>query len=138
VQTLQLRFAHRVEVDTRRLNDRSRTLQPTQKNLGGTGIGDCALSQATFDICIGRRRTVTTCCPAPPESRSAGVPRARGCPPPGGSVRHASDRPSANKAGARSEIPVFMRDRESRGERKVSRGGTPRGQGRRSRYARTY
>jgi hypothetical protein len=44
-------------------------------------------------------------------------------PPPAASIP--SDRPPARKAGARMPIPLFMRDRPMRGERKVSRRGTP-------------
>lgn len=50
VQPLQLAFRHRVEVDPTNAFLGTRALQPTQQDLGGTGIGDCALSQTTFDL----------------------------------------------------------------------------------------
>ena len=43
VQPLQLVFGHRVEIDTADALVGTRTLQPTQKNLGRTGIGNPAL-----------------------------------------------------------------------------------------------
>jgi hypothetical protein len=61
VQTLKLRFAHRVEIDARRLNDRSRALQPTEENLGCARVTDRPLAQPTLDFCVAGPLTVTTC-----------------------------------------------------------------------------
>jgi hypothetical protein len=49
---------HRVEVDAANALLGTRALQPTQEDLGSTGIRDCALPQATFDLRITRRLTV--------------------------------------------------------------------------------
>jgi hypothetical protein len=47
VQPLELAFAHGVEVDASNALLGTRALQPTEEDLGGTGIGDCALSQTS-------------------------------------------------------------------------------------------
>jgi hypothetical protein len=44
VQPLELAFGHRVEVDTTNALLDTRALQPTEKDLGNTRIGDRALS----------------------------------------------------------------------------------------------
>jgi hypothetical protein len=44
VQTLQLCLRHGVEVHTRSGLGRADSLQPTEQNLGGTGIRDCPFS----------------------------------------------------------------------------------------------
>ena len=44
VQPLELTFRHRVEVDTTNALLGTRALQPTDQELGSTGIGDCPLS----------------------------------------------------------------------------------------------
>jgi hypothetical protein len=55
VQTLQLRFRHRVEIDTGRFYDRLRALQPAQEDLSCARVCDRPLPQATLDFGIGRR-----------------------------------------------------------------------------------
>jgi hypothetical protein len=92
VQALELALGHRVKVDATNALLRTRALQPTQKNLGGTGIRDCALPQATLDFCVTRRFTDTSGCAARALG-FAGVPSSRGVPPPRGFVRDVSDRP---------------------------------------------
>jgi hypothetical protein len=42
----------------------TRSLQPTEKDLGSTGIGNGALPQTAFDFCVRRRLTLTAHCPA--------------------------------------------------------------------------
>jgi hypothetical protein len=42
----------------------TRAPEPTQENLGGTGIVDGLLSQSTFDLRIGRRLTLAARCTA--------------------------------------------------------------------------
>lgn len=71
VQPLELAFGHRVEVHAANALLGTRALQPTKENLGGTGIRDCALSQASLDFCVRRRFTITARCPAPSPQRSA-------------------------------------------------------------------
>jgi hypothetical protein len=46
VQPLQLAFRHRVEVETTNTLLGTRALQPTEENLSGAGIRNCALTQA--------------------------------------------------------------------------------------------
>jgi hypothetical protein len=60
VQTLKLRFAHRVEVDAMHALVSARPLQPTEKNLGCARVGDRPLTQTALDFGITRRLTVTT------------------------------------------------------------------------------
>jgi hypothetical protein len=62
VQPLQLTLGHQVEVDTTNPLLRTRALQPTQENLGSTGIRDRALAQTTLDLRITRRLTATARC----------------------------------------------------------------------------
>ncbi len=50
IQLLQLCLRKRVEIDATNTLLCPRPLQPTEEDLGGTRIGDCALSQATFDL----------------------------------------------------------------------------------------
>jgi hypothetical protein len=44
IEALQLRFAHRFEVDAMNALVSARPLQPAQENLGGTRVRDCACS----------------------------------------------------------------------------------------------
>src|SRR5207247_9916690 len=55
---------HRAEVAAPNPLPDGRTLQPTKKNLRGTGIRDCALAQATFDLRVARWRATTARCAA--------------------------------------------------------------------------
>ena len=78
------------------------TLQPTKEDLGSTGIADCALAQATFDLGVRRRLALSVprgpsasaallasgACPLPAEAEPMTVMEvARGC-----SCRFRSDR----------------------------------------------
>jgi hypothetical protein len=65
VQTLQLAFRHRVEVDTTNALLGTRTRQPTEKDLGSTRIGDRALAQTAFDLRIRRGLALTLRCARP-------------------------------------------------------------------------
>jgi hypothetical protein len=60
VQTLQLRLAHRVEINAGRFVNGPRPLKPPQQDLGSARVCDRGFSQPTLDIAVGRRRTVTT------------------------------------------------------------------------------
>ena len=73
VQPLELAFRHRVEVDAPNPLLGTRALQPTEKDLGSTGIGDCALAQTALDLRV-RRRALRGCAVTP---RAAGL-HARG------------------------------------------------------------
>ena len=64
VQPLQLTFRHRVEVDTTNTLLGTRTLQPTKEDLRRAGIGDRAFTQATLDLRVRRRLTLSACGPA--------------------------------------------------------------------------
>jgi hypothetical protein len=59
VQALELAFGYRVEVDATNALVGTKALQPKQQNLGGTRIGDCAFAQATLDLRIRRRLTLS-------------------------------------------------------------------------------
>jgi hypothetical protein len=59
VQALELAFRHRVEVDTTNALLGARALQPPKEDLGGTGIGNCALAQTTLDLGVARDRAVS-------------------------------------------------------------------------------
>jgi hypothetical protein len=69
VQPLELAFRHRVEVDTTNPLLRTRTLQPTEKNLCSTGIGNRALTQTTLDLRITRRLALAARCAPPTTAR---------------------------------------------------------------------
>jgi hypothetical protein len=64
VQALELAFKQGVEIDTTNALLRTRPLQPTKEDLGSTGIGDCALSQTTFDVSVCRGLPCTAGCAA--------------------------------------------------------------------------
>ena len=71
-----------------------------------------------------RSRRLARCFPG--WDRKRGTPAFRGCRPPCRSSSRAgfsNDRPPAVLAGGRSGIALFMRDREGRGDRKVTRSG---------------
>jgi hypothetical protein len=67
-------FRHRVKVAPGALLD-TRTLQPPKENLGRTGIVDGALTQATFDLSVRRRLTLTARCAPLARWRWSGLPR---------------------------------------------------------------
>ena len=54
LQLLQLCLRMRVEIDATNTLLGTRALQPTEEDLGGTRIGDCALAQTTLDLRIRR------------------------------------------------------------------------------------
>jgi hypothetical protein len=62
VQTLELAFGQGVEVDAPNALLGTRTLQPTQKNLSSTGVGDRALAQTVLDLRIRRGLALTALC----------------------------------------------------------------------------
>ena len=62
VQTLQLWLRQRIKIHTPSLRLPARALQPPQKNLGRTRIGDRPLAQTTLDLCVTRGLTNTTGC----------------------------------------------------------------------------
>jgi hypothetical protein len=64
VQSLQLAFRHRVEVDTTNTLLGTRALQPTQEDLRGTRVCDRLLTQATLDLRVGRWLPSTAGCGA--------------------------------------------------------------------------
>jgi len=62
VQPLELALREGVEIDATNAFLGTRPLQPTQKNLGGTRIGNSPLAQTTLDFCVGRRLTLSARC----------------------------------------------------------------------------
>jgi hypothetical protein len=64
VPPLQLALRQGVEINAPNTLLGTRSLQPTQQNLGGAGIGNGALPQTAFDFCVRRRLTLATRCAA--------------------------------------------------------------------------
>jgi hypothetical protein len=80
MQALQLRFAHRAEVDARRLEGGLRALQPTQEDLSCARVTNRPLAQPTLDFCVAGPLAVTTC-GAALAAQSYGLARFRLRPP---------------------------------------------------------
>jgi hypothetical protein len=53
------RGTHRVKVDATNALLCTRALQPPKEDLGGTGIGNCAIVQTTLDLGFARDRAVS-------------------------------------------------------------------------------
>ena len=92
VQPLQLAFRHRVEVHTTNPFLDTRTLQPTQKNLGSTRVCDRLLAQSAFDLCVRRGLVLKARCAGSADLSCAGVPGTRGVPPRQLPLLHATTR----------------------------------------------
>ncbi len=65
VQPLEFALRHGVEIDATNALIDARALQPTEKNLGSTGIRDRALTQTTLDLCVRRWFPRPGCCADP-------------------------------------------------------------------------
>jgi hypothetical protein len=86
VQPLELALRHRVKIDPTNALLGTRPLQPTQKGLGGTRIGDGALAQAALDLRVGRRLPCPAGCAATTETSRGEAHRAQGYASPQGSA----------------------------------------------------
>jgi hypothetical protein len=77
LQALPLCRRQGVEIDAMNALLGTRALQPTQENLGGTRIRDCALPQTTFDFCVTGGFAVTPGC-APAKAIFESIEREQG------------------------------------------------------------
>ena len=65
MQPLELALGHRVEVDATNALLDTRALQPAQEDLSGARVTDRPLTQATLDLYVTRRFTLSACCTLP-------------------------------------------------------------------------